>query len=80
MDNIVAYTVNTNKYTLNEELTQINCTSLNTFKISIILIETLVFDSKLLTLEFNSCGFNWVRTLRREANNVANTLTKFIAH
>jgi hypothetical protein len=42
-----------------------------------VVIDTLVFDSKLLSLEFNSCCFCWVR---REANNVAYTLAKFATH
>jgi hypothetical protein len=40
-------------------------------------IDTFVFYSKLLSLEFSSCCFCWVR---REANNVVYTLAKFAAH
>ncbi len=36
-------------------------------------IDTLFFDSKLLSLEFNLCCFCWVR---REDNNVAHTLPR----
>ena len=40
-------------------------------------IDTLVFDSKLLNLEFNSCCFCWVK---RVANGVAYKLAKFAGH